>query len=918
MLLLRDDRVNERRRAVGGPLAPLFESLAAELAPLLGRDPHIPDAKALLSRAGGRCERDGAVLDFDPWSPHAHRCPVCDTLHTGDLHHRAWITSYQLWLAERGVHAALFHLLRPDARHAAVARDILCAYAERYDSYPNRDNVLGPTRLFFSTYLESIWLLQICIAADLLEQSGDRATPAIVRDRIVGPSSALIADYDEGMSNRQVWNNAALLAAAALTDDDRAFDMIVHRGSGLRAHLDRALLPDGTWYEGENYHLFALRGLWYGAVMAEARGRVLEGELLERFHRAFAAPFVTALPDFTLPSRKDSPYAVSLRQWRIAELTELGFARHQAPLLGAALARCYERGHERRDTGRARSTADVERNGPASSLTRADLGWRALLHALPELPPLAMQAPRSALLEGQGLAVFRRDDDVYVCCDYGQSGGGHGHPDRLNILLSQGATRWLDDLGTGSYVDPSLHWYRSTLAHNAPLVGGRSQPMLAGALRAYDEREGIGWIVAELVFPDDDVRLERTVVVAPDYVIDELSWRATRDVRVELPMHLDAVAPSVTMNARALDGGEGLEDGFAFVSDSRAVSVAAGQSVALQAQRDGRTLRALVLVDRDYTLFSTSGPGQPASIARRFHVVRARSREGSIRSALVWRPDVSRTQVDSDVVTIEYASGERHTHRRDSAGWHVELVVGAARSGVDLAGWRAATRTEPAPLTAARSPTILRRSRTTPGEWLSELSPGERGLLATYQLEESHYRRTEETWTVAGSPRALIALSATDEQLVLLALVTAGDRAFAKAEADNPFDNESADTMAAGLQLYVRTAEDSGAWMLVPDSDGGSVRVRRIRDWGGGGSTPPRARWRESGQGYEMRIELPLPAAAVMDEYPLDVDVIVNETAAGRERRRGQLIMSGARGEFAYLRGDRHDPARLIPLVLVR
>ncbi len=47
---------------------------------------------------------------------------------------------------------------------------------------------------------------------------------------------------------------------------------------------------------------------------------------------------------------------------------------------------------------------------------------------------------------------------------------------------------------------------------------------------------------------------------------------------------------------------------------------------------------------------------------------------------------------------------------------------------------------------------------------------------------------------------------------------------------------------------------------------------------------------------------------------PLAVDVIVNEMPRGRERRRGQLVMSGAEGEFVYLRGDRHDDARLVPL----
>src|SRR5438309_2318945 len=199
MLLLDDARLDERRRAANGPLAPLYESLASEIEPLLGKAPYIPEAKALLSRAGGRCEIDGAVLDFDPWSPHKHRCPTCGTIHKSELHHRAWITSYQLWLAERSVHAALFHVLRPDrgdARHAPLARDILRAYADAYLRYPNRDNVLGPTRLFFSTYLESIWLLQICIAADLLEHAGDTATADIVRDRIVEPSNGLIARYD--------------------------------------------------------------------------------------------------------------------------------------------------------------------------------------------------------------------------------------------------------------------------------------------------------------------------------------------------------------------------------------------------------------------------------------------------------------------------------------------------------------------------------------------------------------------------------------------------------------------------------------------------------------------------------------------------------------------------------------------------
>jgi hypothetical protein len=54
------------------------------------------------------------------------------------------------------------------------------------------------------------------------------------------------------------------------------------------------------------------------------------------------------------------------------------------------------------------------------------------------------------------------------------------------------------------------------------------------------------------------------------------------------------------------------------------------------------------------------------------------------------------------------------------------------------------------------------------------------------------------------------------------------------------------------------------------------------------------------------------PEALGPPNVPFGFDLIVNETAPGRERRRGQLVLSGARGEFVYLQGDRHDPERFV------
>jgi hypothetical protein len=36
----------------------------------------------------------------------------------------------------------------------------------------------------------------------------------------------------------------------------------------------------------------------------------------------------------------------------------------------------------------------------------------------------------------------------------------------------------------------------------------------------------------------------------------------------------------------------------------------------------------------------------------------------------------------------------------------------------------------------------------------------------------------------------------------------------------------------------------------------------------------------------------------------------------GRERRRGQLVLGGADGEWVYLRGDRPDPARMLSILI--
>jgi len=892
-LLLSDDDLESRGTVATGPLRALTDSLTADLDRVLARPVYIPRDKALLSREGGRCPRDGVLLDFDPFSPHEHRCPRCGVIYRGELHDRFWIYWYQLWLAERAVHAAVLSREAGLARFERLASDILSGYVERYPLYPNADNVLGPTRLFFSTYLESIWLLQICIATRLL----DRAAPSLasrVRDRIIEPSRAIICEYDEGGSNRQVWNDAALLAAAVLLDDAAAAEQMVFGGSGVAWQLANGLLDDGTWYEGENYHLFAHRGLWYGVTLAEAAGLEVPAPLLDRFQRGFSTPFLTALPDFTLPSRRDSQYAISLRQWRIAEHCELGLARKSDGSLRDALRRLYHDDVPRRATGRDTSAADVERNMPATSLSRSDLSWRALLFALPELPVLDAAPIRSVILGGQGIAVFRRDSArTYLALDYGHSGGGHGHPDRLNLLLAVGDTRWLDDMGTGSYVEHALHWYRSTLAHTAPLVDGRSQRPVDGVATAYDERGAAGWITAAAEIAPG-VMVHRELIVMPDYAVDMVSWNAGSEVTFDLPLHVDVELSDVDRAVPAdLQGGAGLEDGFEFAHDASVQRVRAGATVAGRAgwgETERLALWATSTTDCEW--WRAVAPGAPGRGEAAFRLIRARGSQGAYTLVWSWADAVSHVDF-GEVIRVTLADGSIHAHTATAEGRHIELQAGGARGSIDLAG-RIDVSVHVSVSGPSEAPT------TTPIELPSD------GRAVTIELGEPHYRRSEHRWTDAGAPTASVSLQWRAPTLTVSIEVPNSTRTFAPGGATNAYDNEHPDINGDGVQLYLQTRQGESAWMLVPDAASSAVRVRQLDDWSS--PQPIRARWQPTSSGYELTVDLDTHAP------PLAFDVVVNEMPPDRARRRGQLVLSGARGEFVYLRGDRHDRWRLVPL----
>jgi len=905
--LLSAAELETRRSAVAASadLAGLADRLASRVAPLIRRPPEPSALKAQLTSDGGICPKDGTPLEFDPGRPGSHRCPSCKREYTGDRHDRAAARWQHLWTAERAAELAAVAAVgnRHDAAGASAA--ILSAYASRYTDYPNSDNVLGPSRLFFSTYLESIWLNNYLAAATMLREAGmlDSAVEEGVNS-VADDAANLIGEFDEGFSNRQTWHNAALAAIAVWFQDEELAGRAVEGPTGTIAHLVRGFGDDGMWYEGENYHLFALRGQLLAMGWAKQAGVDILGDprLAARLEGALRAPALTALPDFTFPARKDSRFGVSLAHPMYLELWEVGLARLGAgdSDLWAWLRALYTAPAPAADRFDS-YLHEAGSEAPSRPRTRADLSWWSLIEMVPALGGGASWRPGNTLLESQGLAILRREDR-YASLECGAYGGGHGHPDRLHLTLHAHGHHWLPDPGTGSYVARDLFWYRSTLAHNAPRLDGVSQPARDAECRAFGESGDWAWARGGY----DD--FTRTLVAGPRYLLDILEFSAPEEHVVELPWHPHGDAQVVSPGRWEPEGGAG-----EFVNAIERFVPAGDGVVKLRAAAADGTSFTLHL-DPGAELRRATAPGLPGSAGDATFFLQRAAGAGvrliSVIEAGQSADFVRGWSVSGDLVEVETATGtDRHVNTSD--GW--EVTVEGAK--VSLRGMRR-TAAE-----AVKRP-LIDRDRPTPMSGLA-LSlhdpPPLDGSLDAFDFSapleldhEDQYRRSEEPYA---GPEEFSATAAVgwDHGVVYVAVDVRKPELVVRG-ADAPpllLDNEPDDIHADGIQVYLRPADDQPmlGFLVLPSGDDGTIRVSRAS----GAAGDPKAvqgAWQETETGYSIAVAIALPEWEPLPGAVIGFDLLVNRIEPGRQRRSGQLVWSGG-GGWVFLRGDRQDPSRL-------
>jgi hypothetical protein len=904
--MLSADQLGTRRSALrdSADLSALVERLGARAEPYLRRPLTPPELKAQLTADGGICAADGSPLKFDPWRPHEHRCPSCGREHSGPRHDAAWVRWQHLWLAERAAELAALGVLAERADASGASTALLAAYARRYGDFPNRDNVLGPSKLFFSTYLESIWLINYLTAAWLLREAGtlDPSSEEGV-SAVADEAANLIGEFDEGFSNRQTWHNAALTAIAVWFEDEELAGRAVEGPTGVIAHLVRGFGDDGMWYEGENYHLFALRGQLLAMGWARLAGVDLlaDRRLAARLEGALRAPALTALPDFTFPARKDSRFGVSLAQPMYLELWEIGAARLGAADLDVwdwlrALYAAPSPPAERFDS----YLHEVGLEAPRSR-SRSELSWWALLEMAPILPAGAgAWHPGNTLLERQGLAILRRGRR-YASLECGGYGGGHGHPDRLHLTLHADGWHWLPDPGTGSYVARDLFWYRSTLAHNAPRLDGASQLPDDAECAAFGESGDWAWARGRYA------AFIRTIVAGPRYLLDVLELSAPEEHRVELPWH-----PNATVEEPA-----GRWDPEPAASEElvrnleRFVPASPGPVRLIAGAPNGASLT--LYLDPGAELLRGEGPGLPGTDRPAvFYLQRAWG--SGVRLVAIVEPSESEPAVrgwraSGDLIEVETADGvERHVQTSD--GWQVT----AGGATVELGGVRRVSPKVSRPL--------IDPDRRTPvtGAALGVVDPPSiDGALDGFDFaqplaldHEDQYRRSEEPYP---GPDQFAASAAVhwDEHGLYVGVDVRNPELRIRGAAEPPLrlDNEPDDIHADGVQVYVRPAPDRPVYgfLVVPSGEDGSLRIRAATGTEGDPAMV-RGGWQPTEEGYSLTLGIALPEWSARPGEVIGFDLLVNRVEEGRQRRSGQLVWSGG-GGWVYLRGDRQDPSAL-------
>jgi hypothetical protein len=345
---------------------------------------------------------------------------------------------------------------------------------------------------------ECSWLLSAMEAADLAFPFMTADERCAVEVGLIEPGVQQIGQFHFGIHNIQCWHNACMAAAGYFLGDEEWVERGTGGNLGFHQQLAKGVLSDGLWYERSlGYHNYTLSALYWHCEAARLNGDPLHDT--HNLRLMCIAPLRLSYPNLVTPSLNDQGYS----KGRIGTFgLELAVAWYGDETAASALRRLYALGARR--------------------------GGLHLLKYGNDLPPGGEYvSPGSVDMPGAGLAVLRegkRDAALCAMLEYGEHGGGHGHPDKLQLILYGLGQALCPDLGTTGYGIP-LHsqWYKTTPGHNTVTIGAANQAPTTGKLLAFHSDERASACAAESVKAYSGWTLRRHLLLTESFLVDVFS-----------------------------------------------------------------------------------------------------------------------------------------------------------------------------------------------------------------------------------------------------------------------------------------------------------------------------------------------------------------------------------------------------------
>ncbi len=538
ILFNREDLAGIKQRA-NDRCKSYFESLKNQADDWLRREVKLPDR-------GGQwfhwysCPKHGARLRTE--GPTRHVCPVDQEVFSGYPYDDVVISSEHNRLAGAIRNLGIVYQVTGDARYAAKAKEILLAYADKYQSYPLHDirgqAKVGGGKVGPQTLDESTWLITVVEGADCIWDTLAREEQQKVKEGLLAPATDVIRRHKMGIHNIQCWKNAAVGLTGLLLGDMILVQEALEGPAGYYNQMTKGVSADGPWFEGAwGYHFYTLSAVLHLTEGAYHSGINLYGPELKRM---FDAPLAMAMPDLTLPAFSDSQ-TVDLKG--SIGLYETAFARYKEARYLVVTAR-NRRGND------AALLHGASINGPAPPFETASRNFTA--------------SGNSILAAGAG------SNATWICMKYGPHGGGHGHPDKLNFVLYGLGQLIAPDPGTANYGVPiQAGWFRTTLAHNTVTVDEKSQDAAQGTCEAFVTTNGFGAVMAEAGKIYEGVKFYRTVALLGTNLVVFLDQLQSNDQHTYDLAYHNRGRVSAPGDATAFEPPN--EPGYSYLRDTKAI-----------------------------------------------------------------------------------------------------------------------------------------------------------------------------------------------------------------------------------------------------------------------------------------------------------------------------------------------------------